>query len=303
MFYFMQNSMLPNYPENTAVVCHDAGAANIVIAGLLETGRKYWRAYMRGPAEKLWQTAFPEIATYDTLESTLKGVELLITGTGWGGDIEHEARKLARSHGIRSVAVIDHWTNYAERFVRHGEKVWPDEFWVTDDYAIEIAKHTFPNQTVLQVPNHYIDTQLKIIEQVEEMGSPELLYILEPIREDWGGDIPGEFQALDYFISCLPHLGLPSGTVIRLRPHPSDSPGKYNNWISRHSTLNIQMDESLSIAKSMGRSSWVAGCESFALTLALMAGRKVYCTLPPLAPPCQLPHQGLIHLRKNLLHC
>lgn len=297
----MQNSVLPDFPNSTAVVCHDAGAANIVIANLLETGQKDWHAYMRGPAEKLWETAFPDIALCDSLDATLENVELLITGTGWGGDVEHEARKLARSRDIRSVAVIDHWSNYAERFVRHGETAWPDEFWVTDDYAMDIAKKIFPDQTVLQVSNHYLDTQLKTIAHVEKTRPPELLYVLEPIRDDWGRDTPGEFQALDYFFSCLPQLGLPSGTVIRLRPHPSDAPGKYNNWVAGHSTLNIKMDDSLSLAQSIGRSSWVAGCGSFALVLALMSGRKTYGTLPPWAPACPLPHQGLIHIRKYSL--
>jgi len=290
--------MAPDYPSFTAVVCHDAGAANIVIAGLLETGRSDWRAYMRGPAEKLWKAAYPGITPCDTLDSTLEQAELLVTGTGWASDIEHEARRLARSHKVRSVAVIDHWVNYADRFVRNGETVWPDEFWVTDEYALSIAKRTFPGRIVIQVPNRYVETHLRDIAQMEAIGAPELLYVLEPIRSDWGRGSPGEFQALDYFVSHLPGLDLPSATVIRLRPHPSDAPGKYNNWIARHPTLNIQLDDSLSITESLGRASWVVGCESFALVLALMAGRKVYCTLPPWAPACRLPHSGLIHIGK-----
>ena len=79
--------MLPDYPQTTAVVCHDAGAANILIAGLLETGRSDWRAYMRGPAEKLWDEAFPDVALCRSINSAMAGVELLVTGTGWGSDI------------------------------------------------------------------------------------------------------------------------------------------------------------------------------------------------------------------------
>ena len=286
-------------PVAVAVVAHDSGAANVVIASLLETGRSDWRAYMRGPARKLWESAYPGIALCDTLDSTLEGTGLLVTGTGWASDIEHEARRLARARRVHSVAVIDHWVNYAERFVRHGETVWPDEFWVTDEYALEIAKHTFPGSTVIQIPNHYVETQLRDIAQVENTDVPELLYVLEPIRSDWGRGTPGEFQALDNFVNCLPGLGLPAATVIRLRPHPSDAPGKYSNWIARHSNLNVQLDDSLSITQSLGRSSWVAGCESFALVLAIMAGRKVYCTLPPWAPDCRLPHRGLVHIGKS----
>ena len=120
--------MVPDYPRATAAVCHDAGAANVVIAGLLATGRDNWHACMRGPAENLWHAAYPQIASSNTLESTLEGAELLVTGTGWASDLEHEARRLARSRNLRSVAVIDHWVNYAARFIRNGETLWPDEF-------------------------------------------------------------------------------------------------------------------------------------------------------------------------------
>ena len=107
----------------------------------------------------------------------------------------------------------------------------------------------------------------------------------------------GEFQALEYFISKFPQLGVPKETVICLRPHPSDLEGKYHDWIKSHSDMNIKLDDSISITQSLGRAKWVAGCESFALVLALMAGRTVYCTLPPWAPACRLPHSAITSLR------
>lgn len=288
--------MMSDYPQATAVVCHDAGAANIVIASLLATGRSNWRAYMQGPAEKIWKAAFPGCVLCDSLDNAIDSAELLVTGTGWASDIEHEARRRAQSLGVRSVAVIDHWVNYAERFIRYGEAAWPDEFWVTDEYAFDIASGAFPGKHVVQVPNHYVEMQLRDISQAGKASKPELLYVLEPMRTDWGRGISGEFQALDYFVSQLPKLELPIETLIRLRPHPSDPHGKYSNWIELHPKMNIQIDSSLSIAESLGRATWVAGCESFALVLALRAGRKVYCTLPPWAPFCRLPHSGLIQL-------
>jgi hypothetical protein len=83
-----------------------------------------------------------------------------------------------------------------------------------------------------------------------------------------------------------------------LRPHPSDLDGKYNNWIKQYPNINFKLDDSVDIAESMGRAKWVVGCESFALILALMAGKTVFCSLPPWAPLCQLPHSGIIQLRE-----
>lgn len=285
-----------DFPSHTVIVCHDAGAANIIIASLLNADRRVWRAYMHGPAEKLWKAAFPENKLYQSLVDALDEAELVVTGTGWGSDVEHDARRLARSMGVKSIAVIDHWVNYAERFVRRGEVVWPDEFWVTDDYAMNIAKNVFPNLPVLQVPNYYVEMQLREIKHIQKPCVPELLYVLEPARNTWGRAVQGEFQALDYFAGALHGLELPSETIIRIRPHPSDPGGKYDDWIALHPELNIQIDKSLSITESIGRASWVVGCESFALVLAMLAGCKVYCSLPPWAPKCRLPHGELLQL-------
>jgi hypothetical protein len=38
------------------------------------------------------------------------------------------------------------------------------------------------------------------------------------------------------------------------------------------------------------------GCESMALVVALAAGREVFSSLPPWAPPCRLPHAGVRRL-------
>lgn len=287
-----------NLPIKTAIVCHDAGAANLIIATLLKTGRKNWRAYMQGPAKKIWKSVFPETVLYDSIDQAIKESELLISGTGWASDVEHESRRNAKKNGIKSVAVLDHWVNYLERFIRNNEQILPDEIWVADKYALDLALAIFPNTQILQITNYYLEKQLKDIALLGKPSKPELLYILEPIRSNWGKDTSGEFQALEYFFSKFPTLGIPEETLICLRPHPSDYEGKYNHWLKLNSNLNIKLDYSINIAESLGRASWVAGCESFALVIALMAGRKVYCSLPPWAPPFKLPHSGFIKLRE-----
>ena len=67
---------------------------------------------------------------------------VVITGTGWSSDLEHQARKLAFSRNIPSVAVLDHWVNYRERFKRNGTSQLPGELWVSD---AEAATFGFPN--------------------------------------------------------------------------------------------------------------------------------------------------------------
>ena len=113
---------------------------------------------MRGPAAALWQAAQLPVPSLATLEQALEGTTALLSGTGWASDLEHQARRLARKRGLRSIAVIDHWVNYSSRFERHGAIVLPDEFWVADEDALAEARRCFPGRKVILQPNTYLDT-------------------------------------------------------------------------------------------------------------------------------------------------
>lgn len=283
-------------PEGMAVVCHDAGAANVIIAGLQRLPKRAWRTCMQGPAGRAWELAFGSPSPCATPQVALAGARFLLSGTGWASELEHEARVLAQQAGIKSAALLDHWVNYPQRFERQGKTVMSDEIWVTDEHALRLASQCFPERKVRRVENWYMRQQLGLVAKLNIDAKPELLYLAEPARSDWQRGRPGEFQALDYFAVKLPLLGLPAQLRIRLRPHPSDPPGKYEDWMRAHLSLAVELDDSPSIAAALSRARWVAGCESYALVLALAADRTVYCSLPPWAPPCRLPQPGLIHL-------
>ena len=282
--------------KKISIVAHDAGGANILIEMLLQERIRNIQVFMDGPARILWDVAYPDISCYESLESAIITSDLLITGSGWASRTEHRALAIARAHNIECITVLDHWVNYAERFIRNGEQILPDQFWVTDSYALEIAKKTFLERTILQIPNYYLERQLRDVDLSVKANPKELLYVLEPMRSNWGGGSPGEFQALDFFMQKISCLGLPKDILIILRPHPSDSSEKYDGWIRLHSNINVHIDRSINISNSLSRATWVVGCESFALVLGLMAGKIIYCSLPPWAPACRLPHAGIIRL-------
>lgn len=280
-----------------AVVCHDAGAANVILAWMRAEEGCDWRVVMQGPAAKLWaEVGIPNAKRYDMLEQAIEGATVLLSGTGWASDLEHESRRLARSRRIRSVAVIDHWVNYKERFIRQGEIVFPDEIVVTDDYALREAERCFPGLKIHSRPNLYLEG---LVRQISLADRPEsqVLYVLEPIRADWGKLLAGEFQALDYFVSNIAKLGIAQDSLVRLRPHPSDVAGKYDEWLKRHRGLHVMLDDSPSLASAISKVEWVAGCETYAMVVALAAGRRVVSTLPPWAHRCRLPHSAIISLR------
>lgn len=287
-----------------AVVCHDAGAANLVIGWLKNSVNLRLRAHMRGPALRLWTEAFPEYPVV-SLQDALQGVEHLLSGTSWASDLEHKARLMARSRGIPIIATVDHWVNYKERFIRDGMLVLPDEVWVADDEAFAEATQCFPDLILRQFSNEYLLAQVAQVHTLNTLRSPgkseHILYALEPIRQSWSGNDTraGEFQALDYFLLRLDSLGLSDKAEIRLRPHPSDEIGKYDEWIqSRRREFNVGLAPEESLAEALSWADCVAGCESFVLVISLASGKKTVSTLPPWAHACRLPHTGLIHLSR-----
>ena len=283
-------------PDDAVVVCHDAGAANIIVAGLAQVGiNPTWRVLMRGPAATIWSHATGTTSDARDLDDLLQDASLLLTGTGWSSSLEHDARVKGATRSIPSVALVDHWVNYPQRFVRDGTTQLPDELWVSDEDAQAIAQREFDQVALRLVPNRYLASQVDEIGPLSEASASEVLYVAEPVRDDWAGSTPGEFQALDYFASRFDTLAVPRDAVVRLRPHPSDPPGKYDDWAHR-TPLSVVIDDSPTLAEAMAHARWVVGTESAAMVVALAAGRTVWCSLPPWAPPCRLPQQGIIKL-------
>jgi len=283
-----------------AVVAHDAGAANLILGWIRDLPAVQLRLCASGPAARLFTATFPDHALLP-VATVLDGAAQLLSGTsGPQTSVEHAARRLARSRGVPSIGVVDHWVNYAPRFTRDGETILPDEIWVADTHALALVRRTFPGCVVRELPNLYLDgiaSDARTASRVHA-GVTHVLYVLEPMHSDWGrGGSAGEFQALDFFNENKGLLGLPAYTLIRLRPHPSEAPGKFDTWLVRQGDPHQSLDTTGTLAAAIGWADWVVGCESFALVAGLAAGRRVASTLPPWAPACRLPHPEVIHLR------
>ena len=197
-------------PGHIAVVAHDAGAAAHIFAWL-DTGLlniDHCKFCLGGPAAKSFQIRQPEIELV-SLKNVLKGAQIVLTGTGWSSSLEHEARGIAKKNGIKSIAVIDHWVNYVERFVREDVQILPDIIWVSDKFAYQKAKSLFPDIEIIEKRNDYIESQVDEVlsYKVDKQDSINVLYLLEPIRDEWAGkDIAGEFQALNFFLGVNTHF-------------------------------------------------------------------------------------------------
>ncbi|MFT5211435.1 MAG: hypothetical protein ACI9CE_003174 [Flavobacterium sp.] len=292
--------------DPVAVVCHDAGATNIIINWLKVMPKITVRVHLSGPAKELWYRAYPDTINH-SLDDALQGAAMLLSGTGWASDLEYDARNIASSKGIFSVGVVDHWVNYESRFIRGGRAVYPNEIWVVDEFGYSLASENFPSVRIRLLPNCYLDEQVRLIKSLQKDSSVNpyvvnILYALEPIRVVWreGEASSGEFQALDYFLANL-HKITAGSICIKLRLHPSDRPSKYFDWVNRQSPdITLEISEGRSLAEDVAWSNIVIGCQTYVLIIALSAGKRVVSSLPPYAPASLIPYPGIEELREKL---
>ncbi len=311
MTSFITPASLSQLPDASVAVCaHDAGAASHMAAWLTAC-QLQMRPCIAGPALNIFEIHFGPLIQH-TLHDSIESASLLISGTGWSTDLEHNSRILARQHGIPIVAVLDHWVNYRSRFNFRGEELLPDQLWVADADAKALVQKEFPEVPVLQLQNQWLDdlrqTVVNLSHEPLKKPAQRLLYLLEPIRSPWGegpwSEEKGEIQALRFWLKKLPQL-VENGWIapldqleeILLRPHPSDPPGKYNSFISKASRyLPVHLDRSPTLGSSLAWADIAFGCETQALVAAIACDIPAFSTIPPWAPPCRLPQLKLNHL-------
>lgn len=257
------------------VSAFDAGAANH-LAAILEAQRASQTFLsVSGPAKKIFGKNHKKFSICKKHKS--KTFKTVITGTGWQTSWEHRARQYARNEGAYLISLIDHWSNYQERFSWKNETILPDEIWVTDIKAFKKCKQIFPQIKTCLIKNFYLN---KILQQIKKIKTSQkkttYLYLTEPIRNAWGNlKIPGEKLAL---IQFLKKHKKNAGKIIIIKIHPSESIQKYKKWCTKRE--DIILTKKLNLSEAIAKSQIVYGCYSYALFIAKCAGKKVKSAIP-----------------------
>jgi hypothetical protein len=197
---------------------------------------------------------------------------------------------------------------YRERFIRDGEPHYPDEIWVGDSVAEARAKEVFGELPVRLVENPYFNDIRSELARLPDARLPRgdkglsVLYVCEPKRalalrqfgdERHFGYV--EEEALRYFLENCDALGAPV-SLVRVRPHPSEPQDKYN-WALRGTEVPVQIGGQRTLAEEIVDSDVVVGCESMAMIVGMLAGKRVISSIPPSGSPCNLPQPEIEHLR------
>lgn len=292
------------------IVSHDAGGAEI-LASYVAQRRLDCMFVLEGPAVKVFQRRVGAIGL-SRLEDAVAKCDWLLCGTSWQSDIEWRAFGLGHRRGKRTVAFLDHWVHYRERFIRQGEERLPDEIWVGDELAKARAHECFTGSHITLVPNPYFEDlkrDLAAAERPQPVAPPQglnVLFVSEPLREHglreygnerhWGYT---EEEALRYFMAHLDLLGGSIGRIV-IRPHPSESLDKYE-WVRQEYQTPIVNGGNRTLLEEIVESDVVVGCESMAMVVGLLAGKRVISCIPPGGKACALPQSDIEHLQRIVL--
>jgi len=294
--------------ETVGIVCHDAGGAEVVSEWLLQSGLPF-RTCLAGPAVDIFQGKFEQYNNTN-LEILLSECDWILCGSSWQSDLEKIAVKRSLELGLFVVVFLDHWINYEDRFITDNLLTLPSEIWVADGYALKLAAQLFTVTPIRLIDNPYLQKirmDLDAFQHDDIIIDIDILYVCEPIREHakikYGDEnFLGytEESALKFFFKNVNLLSSQS-TNILIRPHPSDPVNKYD-WVSRYSSarLGLKFGGDQPLISEILRSKIVVGCESMAMVVALVAGKKVYSSIPSEGRDCVLPHEGIMRMASML---
>ena len=304
----------PSFPKESdvAIVCHDAGGAEIV-SSLIKSYDLKFKFALSGPAKKIFCNKIV-IKKIFSINDVLKKSNILLCGTSLPVNIEMQAVQIAKEKGILTVAVLDHWINYRERFLYMNRLIKPDEVWVVDEKASQIAKKTLKDFNIKLMKNPFKQEVIQRLEKyrrekrhnIKIAQAQNILYVTEPTS--WAANIKygnerhwgyTEIEALEYFLEKVQKIA-PRIKNLLIRPHPIEREEKYRKYKNFSNEFNIFISAKNNLYKDIMNSDLIFGCNSMAMVVATWAGKKVFCAIPPNGFGFMLPKEGIMSIEDYL---
>ncbi|WP_320667185.1 hypothetical protein [Prochlorococcus sp. MIT 1307] len=285
--------------NDIGVVCHDAGGSELLSHWIKHEELKV-SCFLKGPAIEIFKRVLGQ-KSEASLNDLFKKCKTLIVGTSWQSSLEKEAIVQAKVQNIKTIVMLDHWIDYKSRLIYKGSLLKPDEIWVTDNHAKELASLVFNFKTIKLKQNYYIQSMVDKVSAIDYESDVKntILFIGENtsefLKETYSDESLwryNELTSLELLLENIDSLCLTSPNII-IRPHPSEKHYKYLPTIDKFNDLNIKISIEKNLYNDISKSSIVVGAESMALVVALHAGRRVISSIPENCKEISLPYKQI----------
>jgi hypothetical protein len=293
-----------------AVVSHDAGSSELLCA-LISQHRDdvQWHifAHPNSPMALICERYNLVSISISDAAAQLKAlnVDALLFGTGWQERTERPYVNYCKKQRIPTVAFLDHWSNYRERFG------YPNEHWedncgdftaVHDIKALDLAtKLHLPNPITL--PNLYLKNLITIAKTKSITPTKNLLFLSEPTdavakstfgdENYWGFT---QYTALEDILKNFDKFGC-EGLTIRL--HPSETSSGFKRILKKYPHIRTQINDArtFDLTDQLLMAKIILGFDTMALYTAALMGQSVLSYLPSKNRDFLLPLPSVQQLR------
>jgi len=283
------------------IVSHDAGGAEILSEWLRVKNKKF-NLCLKGPAIKIFKKKFNNKNNLNFYK-VLKESKLILTGSSWPSRFEVKAIKYAIKKNIKVITFLDHWINYKLRFYLNKKLIFPNEIWVGDKFAFNLAKKEIPNTKIFLKKNIYIENKIKNLKKIQKKFKEEnILYLCSPIiknnfyKKNNALFKYNERKLLLYFLKNIKSLKIKYKKII-VRPHPSENIKKYH-WLKRKHDKNIKISKNKKLEEDIASSKVVLGFNSNAMVISSIVGKKVFNVSPLGKKANILPFKKILNFNK-----
>ena len=211
------------------------------------------------------------------IRRNVKQIALLVTGTSWGDRTEVQAIELCKKAGVRTMSILDYWSNYSSRFYSEtsNEFHYPDFYVVMDRLAEQEAKADgVPKEIIHPLGHPGLDKYVQARQEMKpkHVISKRALLLSQPISKLYGN----AFGYTEYsVIEDVLHLFDYKDWTLKIKFHPKDDLAlidKYGERAVSGSLLDILPNFDV-----------VIGMNTIALLHAIILGIPVISYQPSLA--------------------
>jgi hypothetical protein len=259
-----------------AIVSRQAGTANAlkpVITGLLEEGHELTLLAYSKSAFCWQESGFPfvEIDSFEKAKVYLNESRpsLLVTGTSIEVEDDSAFWQWASSSQIPSIALVDSWVNYWQRFTIGDQRFncLPDHIAVADDLMKQRMIESGCPEDILRVTGNPLFDHLTETRRIWESKNSsaddlQVTFVSEGWLDHWQEkvwDLVGytEFSVLTWLLEYLSDYQKKHGDVIqfRIKLHPREDPGKFQKLLEQFQRPGLAISE-------------IAGSSSYELLLS-----------------------------------
>lgn len=273
---------------------NDPGGAN-AISPLIEPLKKNNEVFIYAKGNAL--SKIPNAIEFkeDYIEAFLKNLkpDCIITGTSANDFTEKHLWEAANRLNIKSMAILDYWSNYGIRFSEYGTKdiekynsdkkikYLPDYIIVMDEFArSEMIKEGIDEKRIYSLGNPHFSTvkewakkvPIKAVRQNFTKNNEDyvITYASQPYTEDYGQG--NEVKVLEDLQDIIRSIKKNISIVVKI--HPKENISKYDKF------SNIYIDTSTSPIDLIMASDLIISLTSMFLVESIILGKNVISYQP-----------------------